>query len=95
MLYGGKIFACRRCHGLAYPSQNESASDRTARRADSIRAKLGWDAGILNGDSPKPKGMHWRTFERLLDEHDACADLSCAYMMDELYRTSGKVQRQP
>ena len=27
--------------------------------------------GILNGNGWKPKGMHWRTFERLRAAHDA------------------------
>ncbi len=36
-----------------------------ATRADTIRKRLGWGAGILNGNGGKPKGMHWATFERL------------------------------
>ncbi len=69
-LYGGAIFACRHCHQLAYPSQREGFSDRALRRADGIRARLGWIPGTGNGHGPKPKGMHWRTFERLCAEHD-------------------------
>lgn len=76
ILYGGKIFACRRCYRLAYPSQRETSDDRAARRADRIRDKLGWEPGILNGDGPKPKGMHWRTFDRLWAEHDAYVEAS-------------------
>jgi len=34
VLYGGKIFACRHCHQLAYPSQRETYDDRAARRAN-------------------------------------------------------------
>ena len=71
ILYGGAIFACRHCYRLAYPSQRETADDRAARRADSIRERLGWEPGILNGPGLKPKGMHWRTFKRLKAEHDA------------------------
>ena len=71
VLYGGAIFACRHCHQLAYPSQRESPEDRAARRADRIRYRLGWPGGILEGSGwGKPKGMHWRTYERLSDEHD-------------------------
>ena len=70
VLFGGRVFACRRCHNLAYRCQRETDDDRAGRRADTIRARLGWDAGILNGNGGKPKGMHWRTFERLHNEHD-------------------------
>jgi hypothetical protein len=69
-LYGGAIFACRHCHQLAYPSQREGYHDRALRRAGSIRDKLGWQPGIANGYGPKPKGMHWATFERLCTQHD-------------------------
>ena len=70
VLYGGKIFACRRCHQLAYDSTREDAGDRAARRADRIRERLGWESGILNGNGPKPKWMRWRTFRQLVDRHD-------------------------
>lgn len=70
ILYGGGIFACRHCYRLAYPSQRETWDDRAARRADRIRDKLGWEPGILNGEGLKPKGMHWRTFDRLVAEHE-------------------------
>jgi hypothetical protein len=82
VIYGGGIFACRKCHQLAYPSQREDPSDRAVRRADRLRARLGWPGGVLEGaDWGKPKGMHWRTYERLCDEHDALNDImSCNFM---------------
>ena len=64
------MFACRTCYGLAYVVQRETAGDRAIRRADAIRDRLKWEPGILNPDGWKPKGMHWRTFWRLKDEHD-------------------------
>jgi hypothetical protein len=70
ILYGGGIFACRHCHQLAYASTREDWGSRATRRADRLRQRLGWEPGILNGDGPKPKWMRWRTFERLVDEHD-------------------------
>lgn len=89
VLYGGTIFACRHCHRLAYDSQREQRDDRLTRRADKIRQRLGWEPGILNGDGGKPKGMHWRTFERLQEEHDACVDASLATMMMRFGKFAG------
>lgn len=55
ILYGGGIFACRHCHRLAYGSSREDMSDRTMRRADRLRERLGWESGIANGHGEKPK----------------------------------------
>src|SRR5262245_29230451 len=70
ILDGGAIFACRHCYQLAYASSREDAGNRATRRADRLRARLGWEPGILNGEGDKPKWMRWRTFERLAAEHD-------------------------
>ena len=63
-------YACRHCFGLAYRSQRETAEDLAARRVDKLRKRLGWQAGIFNSSSGKPKGMHWRTYYRLRSIHD-------------------------
>lgn len=76
ILYGGRIFACRHCHKLAYECQREAPDNRAMRRADTIRARLGWGAGIANPIGGKPKGMHWRTYLRLLNEYRAFAHAS-------------------
>lgn len=79
ILYGhGKLYACRHCRQLAYASQRETADDRALGQADKIRRRLGWPAGIANPKGDKPKGMHWRTFERLTVTHDACVAVSLA-----------------
>jgi hypothetical protein len=70
ILYHQYIFACRHCNQLAYPSQNETITDRLTRRADTIRKVLGWEPGIFNGKALRPKGMHGRRFERLVQAHD-------------------------
>ena len=70
VLHGGRVFACRQCNRLAYRSQREAAHDRATRRDCTIRQRLGWAAGILNGNGSKPKGMYWRTYWRLYAQHN-------------------------
>lgn len=56
--FGGGSYACRRCNQIAYYSQSEDLMDRAFRKKRKLEARLvdGWG---------KPKGMHWRTYERL------------------------------
>lgn len=72
ILYGGRVFACRTCHQLAYPSSSLEAWQRHQMRADRLRRGLGWDDERNADCGIKPKGMHWRTFMRLADELDEC-----------------------
>ena len=78
ILYGGKVYACRHCHQLAYKSQREQDYDRAGSKAEKLRDKLGWEPGILNCNGYKPKGMHQRTFEMLEAQHDALVNRSIA-----------------
>ncbi|MDP3498152.1 MAG: hypothetical protein Q8R84_10925 [Candidatus Nitrotoga sp.] len=80
----GAIFACRHCYRLAYSSQRENQDDRATRRADKIRDRLKWEPGILNGHGIKPKGMHWRTYQRLTIQHDAYVGISLNQMQQWL-----------
>lgn len=70
ILYCGADLLCRRCLGLAYPSQRESAPARAHRRAGRIRQRIEGRGGSLGGALTfKPKGMHRQTFYRLLAQH--------------------------
>ena len=70
---------------MAYRSQRETDADRATRRADTIRRRLGWEPGILNGNGLKPKGMmHLRTFERLQASHDFHGNAALADMAAKL-----------
>ena len=94
ILYGGAVFACRHCYRLAYESQRVRDYDRLAGRADNIRRRLGWPVGILNATpGTKPKGMHWRTFEKLTAEHDALVGASLAGMSEHLGRVTRGLSR--
>ncbi len=62
---GARVFACRRCYNLAYQSQCYGRDDRYVAQAAKIRRALGGPEGILDDFPDRPKGMHWRTYERL------------------------------
>jgi hypothetical protein len=70
VLFGGGIFACRKCHHLTYDSQRKPALIRAIRRAQGIREKLGASANMLEPLPAKPKGMHLRTYWRLLLKYE-------------------------
>lgn len=80
-IYGGRIYACRRCHGLAYMSQRQSRSDRASARAERILEKLGWEdlLTIFDPVTERPKGMHHRTFNRLAEQYEAARYEAFAY----------------
>lgn len=84
----GSYFACRHCGGLGYATQKEGAGDRASTKADKLRKRLGWQAGILNEASGKPKGMHWKTYWRLKSHHDTLVQIS----LHDLGRKLGLLQ---
>lgn len=59
-------FRCRHCAHLDYASHRERAWDRLLRRTRRIRAKVDGGANLTESFPPKPKGMHWATYDRLL-----------------------------
>lgn len=70
ILYGGKIFACRHCYNLAYPCQREAPDTRALSRSNKIRNKLNWPHRTERSLGDKPKGMHWKTFMGLVNQHN-------------------------
>jgi len=74
---GGDIFASRYAYRLAYESQSESFLGRAIRRKWKFLDKI----GEQNDDYyKKPKGMHHKTYEKLLDELYQ-AELNADYLM--------------
>jgi hypothetical protein len=71
----GPPFQCRVCLRLTYRSQRERHGARVLRKADRLRDRLGGTGGAFTY-GPKPKGMHGRTYRRLVDE---LQNLKCEY----------------
>lgn len=65
VLYGGTHYRCRKCWNLAYQSQHEEPHQRTLLQAQKLRKRLGGSPCTDDPFPEKPKGMHWRTYEKL------------------------------
>jgi hypothetical protein len=59
------LFLCRHCYRLAYATQGMDKGKRALRKANRIRLRLGGEPGMLSLFPPKPRGMWWKTYERL------------------------------
>jgi len=92
-LYGaGRLFACRHCYRLAYASQLESAQQRGLWMSQKIRMRLGGSASMLGEFPEKPKGMHWRTYNRLRRMHDKAEERSNIGLVSFVNRLSRRSQ---
>jgi hypothetical protein len=98
LLYNaGELFACRRCYGLAYASQQESLHHRGLGKAQKIRMQLGGSANMFDAFPDKPRGMHWRTYNCLRRAHDIAEERSNIGLMrfvDRLGQTSSQRRRR-
>ena len=91
-LYGaGRLFACRHCYRLAYASQQEGVHHRGILRAQKIRMKLGGSANLTTAFPDKPKGMHWRTYDRLRRAHDVADHRSNVGLMMAIQRLRSRI----
>ena len=61
----GKHFRCRHCYHLSYSSKNESQWDRALRQRNKQRRRLSRNIGLEACMAQKPKGMWWKTYQRL------------------------------
>lgn len=69
-LYCAGLYVCRHCIGANYGSQLQQPIDRVFSRIAAIRARLGWQQGVIHGIGAKPRYMHSKTFDKLVSEHD-------------------------
>ena len=87
ILYFDRGPGCRRCCGLAYASSRESPGQRATRRADRLRRRLGWPAGVAHGIGRKPKHMHWQTFGKIVEQHRRWVGMSISDTSRQLWPT--------
>ena len=83
----GKLFApsnslwrCRHCHDLTYATRQAAPRYRRILKAQKIRERLDGSLGVLDDFPPKPKGMHWRRYQRLRQTHDQAVASSLAML---------------
>jgi hypothetical protein len=92
VLHGlGKYFLCRHCYDLAYESQRESGMYRALHKAQDIRERLGGSADMTTPFPKKPKGMRWKTYRRLRDEHDEAQMIELVGIKEWLDKLENKV----
>jgi hypothetical protein len=82
ILYGGSRFYCRKCYRLKYQSQVEDSAQRAITRAQATRKRLGGFECIDDPFPPKPKGMHWKTYNRLEAADEEAAQRWYAMFID-------------
>jgi hypothetical protein len=85
---GARSFKCRQSWGrqVAYGSQFQSPYHRAGSAAQTIRYRLvGADNPESEGElPPKPKGMHWRTYEREIERIEAYENASNFYLLQSI-----------
>jgi len=88
VLYCAGTYVCRHCLSVPYGSQLQQPIDRLFNRADAIRQRLGWQSGIAYGNQGRPKGMHFTTYYRLVNEHERVTAKIWQQTLDKLGCTS-------
>jgi hypothetical protein len=93
VIYGGKIYACRQCQHLTYQSTRDAADTKAFARADAVRKRLGWAAGIAHPQGDKPKGMHRQTYWRWLTVYNTLAMRAIGASHASLEKLTGRLHK--
>jgi len=86
----GGLWRCRHCYDLTYATRQATTRGRYLIKAQKIRERLGGRPSLLEEFPPKPKGMHWKRYERLRMRHDAAEKQFCGVTAAWLYRLGGR-----
>ena len=93
VLYCAGLYVCRHCIGANYATQLMQPIDKLFRKVAKIRHRLGWPQGIAHGHGNRPKGMHRKTYDRLVSEHDRIADHLLGLELEWVSKLQTKVSK--
>ena len=68
LYWAGWRWQCRKCAGLVHESTRQSDDAQAYSKVNKIRKKLGWGGGLAHPMGGRKKGMHWRTYARLMQQ---------------------------
>jgi hypothetical protein len=86
---------CRKCARLVHESTRESDSSLAYARVNKVRRKLGWGGGLASPLGGRKKGMHWKTYIRLMQELvevSAQAAGACGAFIERLEKRIGRIR---
>ena len=66
----GRPWRCRHCYDLTYVTRQASVRDRYRIKTQKIRERLGGSVYFADEFPAKPKGMHWKRYSRLWEQHE-------------------------
>ncbi len=84
LITDGSLFRCRHCYGLVYRSQQQCRAFRLLNKAQKIRERLGASLCMADPIRQKPKGMHWKTFQHLVEQEAKFAQIACVDLLARL-----------
>ena len=93
VLYCAGLYVCRHCIGANYATQLMQPIDKLFRKVAKIRHRLEWKPGIAYGHGSRPKGMHRKTYDRLVSEHDRIADHLLGLELEWVSKLQTKVSK--
>lgn len=93
VLWGGGTYACRHCQQINYESTRTAESSKPFDRAGKIRKRLGWVPGVAHGIGDRPRGMHMKTYLRLLQQYDVHAQATLVSTDNLLKQIKGRLRR--
>jgi hypothetical protein len=94
-LYGSQPrFLCRTCSKLRHASAREGEQDRACRKVRKLRRRIGADPDF-EAVIPRPAGMHWKTWEKAVDEIIAAEAAAMEPIMRHFLKFETRAQPKP